>query len=231
LESLRIRTWVQVAPASLPRLEKGTNQFRYKLADKHGLRTLPWMQIPNMGDRKEMDRYWSRPPQDFDPERFQKRLKGEAEMLFRAPPGRKIKWMSLGGFFAAHQDKEASETANEIWYRASDSSNWKQVYSSDVPTWHSHWHYSVDQEVMFPRPEERVQVRYVGDPGLNGIRVNLHSVRPNEVLEESITVTHGYEVDGKLIEKRIRLDGPREYSIDCIEEPKNVFIRMEVDSQ
>jgi len=230
LESLRIRTWVQVAPASLPRLERGTNQFRYKLADKHGLRTLPWMQIPNMGSEEEMNRYWLRPPQDFAPERSQERLKGEAEILFSAPPGRKIKWMSLGGFFASHRGRQAAETSNEIWYRTSKSLDWKQIYSANVPAWHSHWHYSVDQEVVLPKPADQVQIRYVGDPGLNGVRVNLHSVKPDETLDESITVTHGYEVDGQLMEKRIRLDGPSEYSIDCLEEPKNVFIRMEVDS-
>ncbi|MEK7399082.1 MAG: hypothetical protein AAB116_19270, partial [Candidatus Poribacteria bacterium] len=70
LESMRIQTWVQVAPASLPRLRKGLNHLKFKLYDKHGLPTTQWLQIPNMGDRKEMSRYWVKEPEDYDPKRF-----------------------------------------------------------------------------------------------------------------------------------------------------------------
>jgi len=228
LESIRIRTWVQVAPASLPRLGKGVNQLSYRLGDKHGLHSLPWLQIPNMGSREEMSRYWSQPPLDYDPERFQERLKGEVELTFTPPPGRTIKWMSLGGFFSTHRGKQATRTANAIWYRTADSREWLQVHGANIPQWHSHWHYSFDQEVVLPKTADQVQVRYVGDPGVNGIRVNLHSVKPEEEPEQSIAVIHGYELDGELKESRFVLDGPTEYSIECPKEPKNIFIRMEM---
>jgi len=101
LKSLRMRTWVQVAPASLPRLKTGVNHLRFKTGDKHGFPTTPSMQTPFMGEREEMSRYWLREPRDYDPDRFQQRVKGEMDLLFAAPPGRKIQWMSLGGFFTA----------------------------------------------------------------------------------------------------------------------------------
>jgi hypothetical protein len=70
----------------------------------------------------------------------------------------------------------------------------------------------------------------VGRPGVNGIRVNLHSVIGRETLVETLKVTHGYEVDGILKEERVLLDEPKEYTIECSGEPNNVFIRMEVPS-
>jgi hypothetical protein len=145
LETLRIRTWVQVAPASLPRLKKGVNHLRYKIEDKHGLPTLPWLQIPNMGSAEEMNRYWASPSQDFDPGRYQERLKGEGELSFPAPPGRKIVWLSLGGFFSSHRGARAVETENQIWYQPADSTEWRLAHTSEVPEWHSHWHYAFDR--------------------------------------------------------------------------------------
>jgi hypothetical protein len=55
-------------------------------------------------------------------------------------------------------------------------------------------------------------------------------VRPDETLDKSIEVIHGYELDGDLKEERVHLDGPTDYSINCPQEPKNIFVRMEVAS-
>ena len=177
LESLRIKTWVQVAPASLPRLKKGVNHLQYATGDKNGQNTVPWMQIPNMGDAAEMARYWSGKPKDYDPKRTTQRLRGEGEIVFTAPPGRVIQWMSLGGFFNAYQEKEAPKTRNEIWYATDDSEHWVMAYRANVPDWHQHWHYAFDKEVPLVRPAQKVRVKYIGNPGVNGIRVNVHSVR------------------------------------------------------
>jgi hypothetical protein len=188
------------------------------------------MQIPNMGSTKEMNRYWLTPPRNFDPERYQERLKGEMELLFPAPPARKLVWMNLGGFFASYQSEKASETANEIWYQASNSTEWKCVHRSNIPPWHDHWHYSWDREIRLDELSDYVRVRYVGNPGVNGIRVNLHSIKPGEVPGKELAVTHGYEIDGELIEETVLLEGSRDYIIDCRAEPRNVYIKMEVPS-
>jgi hypothetical protein len=230
LQSLRIRTWVQVAPASLTRLKKGVNHLRFKVGDKHGRPTLPWLQVPNMGDREEMGRYWVREPQDYDPERFTARLKGEMELLFPAPPGRRIQWLSLGGHFSTHQREAAVNTKNEIWYARGDSNEWQLAYRAEVPTWHSHWHYSYDQEIQLDEPVEQVRVRYVGQPGVNAVRVNLHSLQPGETPAQGLIVTHGFNMEGRLHEERFVLDRPTEYTFECPQEPEDVFIRMEVPS-
>lgn len=230
LESLRIRTWVQVAPASLPRLKKGVNHLQYATGDKKGYSSVPWMQIPNMGDAEEMALYWSEKPKDYDPKRTTQRLKGEGEMVFEAPPGRLIQWMSLGGFFNSYQGKDAPKTRNEIWYATEDSDHWVMAYRANVPDWHEHWHYAFDKEVPLLRPARKVRVKYIGNPGVNGIRVNLHCVRAEEKPDKALVVTHAFTMNGKMQEKKVALDGSGGYTIECASEPENVSIRLEVPS-
>lgn len=230
LEDLGIATWVQVAPASLPRLAKGTNHMQYGLGDKLCYNTLPWMEIPNMGDGAEMATWFSGKVRDYDPARKTQRLKGDAEIVFKAPPGRQIQWMSLGGFFSSFQEKEAPKTRNEIWYALNDSDHWVMAYRSNVPDWHQHWHYAFDKEVPLLRPVEQVRVKYIGNPGVNGIRVNLHSLRPDEKPDTAVVVTHTYTMKGKQEQKRLAFDTPTAYTVDCASEPENVSIKIEVPS-
>ncbi len=230
LRTLQIRTWVQVAPASLPRLQKGLNKLTYRVGDKYGLPTVPTFEIPNMGDPECMARYFEKPPSDYNPKRFTARLKGEAVIEFRAPPGRKIVWASIGGFLSTHQGKAAARTANEIAYALSESGPFVEIHRSHVPNWQGHWHYAFDREVKFPRPSDILRVRYVGRPGVNGVRVNLHTIKPGEVPERSVIVTHGYRMAGKLVEKKIHLKGPCTYTVNCPQEPENLFIRLSVPS-
>lgn len=230
LKSLRMQTWVQVAPASLPRLKQGVNRLRYQNGDKHGLATTPWMQSPFLGDREKIGQYWKGEPRDFDPNRFQSRVKGEMELVFPAPPGRRIEWMSVGGFFAAHRREHANKTANEIWYATDDADDWQQVYKSEVPDWNDHWHYGWDGDMRFSEPVRQVRVRYVGNPGVNAVRVNLHSSRSEPSATSPVSVTHGYELDGKLVEKHFEFSGANDYSIECPGTPKNIFIAFQVPS-
>ncbi len=230
LRSLGIRTWVQVAPISLPRLRKGLNNLEYKTRDQHGFASTPWMQIPNMGDRDEMSVYWTEPPADYDPDRKNQRLKGPMDLVFQAPPGRKIRWVSLGGFFQSHRGEEAVKTANEILYAPGGDAEWIRAYRANVPTWHGHWHYAYDTEVRLDEPAEMIRVRYVGDPGVNGIRVNLHSVRPGFARDDRVTVTHSFKVNGKTVNRKFTFDRPQRYTIDCPAEPEDEFVRLEVPS-
>jgi len=46
-----------------------------------------------------------------------------------------------------------------------------------------------------------------------------------------LIVTHGFKMGGQLQERRFVLDRPTEYTLECPEEPEDVFIRMEVPSK
>ena len=228
LKSLQIKTWVQVAPISLPRLKKGLNRLEYKTRDQHGLATTPWMQIPNMGDRSEMSRYWTAPPADYDPNRKLERLRGQMELTFSAPPGRKIRRASIGGFFRTYHRERAPETANEMWIAAGAAGDWKRIYRAAVPAWHNHWHYAWDHEVVLDEPAETIRVRYIGAPAVNGVRVNLHSVKAGEVKDDAVVVTHGFNMGERLVTRTFTFDRPQRYTIDCPSDPEDVFLKLAV---
>jgi hypothetical protein len=229
LGALGIRTWVQVAPISLPRLRQGLNRLEYKTRDQHGLASTPWMQIPNMGDRREMSRYWAAPPADFDPEgRKLARLSGAMELVFDAPPGRKIQWASVGGFFRSYNGAQAPRTANEMWYAAGEGGEWKQLHRAAIPEWQQHWHYAYDREIMLDRPADRLRVRYVGAPAVNGARVNLHSVATRPAPDDPVRVTHRFLMAGREVERSFTFDRPQRYTIECPAEPEDVSIRIEI---
>jgi hypothetical protein len=230
LTALRIRTWVQVAPISLPRLKQGLNHLHFALHDKHGLPTTPSMQIPNMGDAQEMARYWVAPPEDYNPARRNPRLVGPMELIFDAPPGKQIKWASLGGYFSSYQKAEAPNTANEMWYAVNDADDWTLAYRANVPDWQSHWHYAYDQEILLDKPVERLRVRYVGKPGVNGVRVNLHSLKREPVTSDPVTVTHTFKMDGNVQTKTFTFDKPSDYTIQCPSTPEDISIQLAVPS-
>jgi hypothetical protein len=84
--------------------------------------------------------------------------------------------------------------------------------------------------VPLVRPAEKVRVKYIGNPGVNGIRVNIHSSRPEEKADTAVVVTHTFKMDGKVVEKKVVLDKPKAYTIDCPSEPQDVSVKLEVPS-
>ena len=114
LRALEITTWVQVHPASLPSLRKGTNAMRYVTGDHHGLDTRVVEIRTNGSDRADFFKYLAEPPRDFDPERTSSRARGPFTARVSAPPGRKIAWFSGGGSFTALQGDAAPRTANAM---------------------------------------------------------------------------------------------------------------------
>ena len=59
---MEITTWVQVHPASLPSLRKGTNQMRYVTGDHYGLDTQVVEIRTNGSDRADFLKYLAEPP-------------------------------------------------------------------------------------------------------------------------------------------------------------------------
>jgi hypothetical protein len=104
------------------------------------------------------------------------------------------------------------------------------AYRANVPDWHEHWHYAYDKEVPLVRPAKKVRVKYIGNPGVNGIRVNLHSARAEEKADTAVLITHAFKMGGKLQEKKVALNSPKGYTIECASEPQDVSIRVEVPS-
>ena len=226
LKTMKIDTWVQVAPMSLPQLKRGTNRCRYEMGDRYGRATMPMFVEPNVADPHDLKRYVVKMPRDYDPTRRTARIRGEVIVKLESPPGALIDWLTVGACFNTHQQQEASKTANSIAYAVGDPADFVPLYRASVPVWANHWRYQWDQDVQLKEPAPVVFVKYTGEPGLNVIRATLHLKR-SRAPGTGLQITHGYKIGGVLTENRVKMPGPGDYTINVDENPENIFIRME----
>ena len=230
VRSMKIETWVQVAPISLPRLKRGRNKCRFEMGDRYGLATLPTLIRPNVCDPDDLKQYATQRPTDYDPGKLSSRIRGDVIVKYRAPVGRKICWLTIGGAFTTHQNNGAEQTDNRIAYAIDEAENFTEIYHAEVPTWVNHWKYQWDQDLRLADPAEVVYVRYTGKPAVNVVRATLHC-EPATPTSSAIEITHGYLLRGKLVEKKVTMDAPGDYAVTCDGDPENVLVRMAVPSK
>src|SRR5262249_42574886 len=157
-------------------LRQGKNVMEYRTGDHHGLPTRVVEVRTNGSDRDDFLKYLSEKPKDFDPSRKTARARGPFVVKVPAPPGCKIAWLSAGGNFMTHQHEGAKKTSNTIAVALDEPKDFRTVYRADVPADQDHWHYNVDREVKLDRPARVVYLRYVGDPGVNNLRIYAHCI-------------------------------------------------------
>ncbi|MHC4300297.1 MAG: hypothetical protein ACYS7Y_23735, partial [Planctomycetota bacterium] len=187
INSLSIKTWVQVAPASLPVLMQGKTTFQYYTGDRYGQRTIPMLINPNTADPEGLKRYVMEMPVDYDPNRHTCRIRGNVILRLAAPPGTKISWFTVGGTFRTHQGEQARKTDNRIAYAVDHPKGFKDIYNSQVPAWVNHWRYNWDEDVILSDPTDTVYIKYTANTGLNTIRACLHLL-PNSAPSDNLRV-------------------------------------------
>jgi hypothetical protein len=231
LRALEITTWVQVHPASLPSLRKGTNAMRYATGDHYGLDTQVVEVHTNGSDRADFFKYLAEPPRDFDPQRTSSRARGPFTARVSAPPGRKIAWFSGGGSFTALQGDEAPRTANAMAWSGDRDGPFVEFYRADVPAGQSHWHYNADVEVRLPTPTKTVFIRYTGDPGVNNLRIYAHCLADAPTRRSPVVITHAWREGSRLKAKSVRLEEPGPYEITTEAEPVDEYVELAVPSR
>jgi len=228
LRSLEITTWVQLHPASLPSLRKGVNKMRYVTGDHYGLPTRVVEIRTNGSDREDFLKYLSQPPKDFDPTRKTSRARGRFVAKVQAPPGSKIAWFSAGGNFQAHQGANAPRTNNSMAYAVENPTDFKRFYKAEIPAGQAHWHYNADVEVKLAKPAKTVFIEYVGDPGVNNLRIYAHCLDDRPRPSTPVVITHKWTENGATRTKTVTLDKPSSYEITAADEPTDVSVEIAV---
>ena len=145
-----------------------------------------------------------------------------------APPGAKIAWFSGGGNFCAHQGGGAPDTRNAMAYALDAPDGFTEFYRAQVPAGQDHWHYNADVEVRPERAAKTVFIRYVGDPGVNNLRIYAHCLDDAPPPPAPVSITHVWTEAGARKEKTVTLDGPGGYEITCDADPTDESIEMSV---
>src|SRR5262245_48212430 len=231
VRSLEITTWVQVHPASLPALRKGTNTMCLVTGDHYQLPTRVLEIAPGLAKSEEFLKYLAEPPRDYDPARRTSRLRGSFVVKVPALPGARIAWFSAGASFVTHQGATAQNTRNTIAYAVDEPKEFREIYRADVPTDQSHWHYNVDREVKLDVPARAVFVRYVGDPAVNNIRLYAHCLDDPPRVSAPVRVTHRWTESGESKSKQVDLAGSAEYEIVTGTEPVDESIEIAVPAR
>jgi hypothetical protein len=230
VRSLEITTWVQVHPASLPSLRKGKNEMRYVTGDHYGLDGHVVEIRTNWGDKGDFLKVLSEPPKDFDFTRTSSRARGPFVAKVSAPPGMKIAWFSGGGNFTTHQGEAAPKTANTMAWAADPAADFKEFYRAEVPAGQNHWHYNADVEVKLDTPARAVSVRYVGDPGVNNVRIFAHCVEDAPRSPTPVKITHAWREKGELKTQSVSLAKPGPYEVTAGDDPVDESIELAVPS-
>ncbi len=231
VRSLEITTWVQLHPASLPSLRRGTNSMRYVSGDHYGLNTRVVEIRPNGADKEDLLKHCSHRPSDYDPARKTSRIQGRFVVKVPAPPGTKVAWFSGGGNFATHQGGAATGTANTMAWAADEPAGFRQFYEAKVPAGQGHWHYNADVEVRLPKPAKTVYLEYVGKPAVNNVRIYAHCVEDRPVPATPVVVTHRWTEKGAEKTRTVTLETDEGgYEIVCEDDPTDVSIELSVPS-
>lgn len=230
LRRLRISTWVQVAPASLPALKPGRNAMKFVTGDHYGLPTRVVETRTRASDPEQLLKYLVAPPQDYDPQRKTARIRGTITARVSAPPGTAIAWFTATAQFATHQQESARDTKNRIAYSVNEGQEFYTIYESNVPTYTNHWHYNAAQEVRLDTPADTIHVRFTGDPALNNFAVYAHclSLRPH--LPPPVTVTHVWKENDVIRQAQLILQQPGDYEVTVDGDPINESVELAIAS-
>lgn len=236
VRSLKITTWVQLAPATLPELKSGDNEFELKTGDHYGLQTRVLPIQPNTTDENAFLHYLLRAPREYDPATTNGRARGPMIARLPALPKTKIAWFSAGASFGMGVGPQAPAPGNSIEYAVNVPRDYRPLFvdkpagigAIERPTEQSHWHYNVDREVRLEAPAGAVYVRFDGNP-LNAYRLFAHCVEESPRPQSALRVVHSWTEAGQP-KKHVQVlePGANQYQVRTGTDPVSVSIEMSI---
>ena len=240
VRSLKITSWVQLAPAALPAIKAGDNSFSLKTGDHYGLPTRVLSIQPNSTDENAFLHYLLRPPKNYDPTSRSARAQGALVARLPSLPRTRIAWFSAGASFAMGVGPDARPPLNSISYAVNAPRDYRPLFVDGPagvnpisrPTPSSHWHYNVDREQRLDPPASAVYVRYEGNPALNAYRLFAHCLDEAPRPPTPLIVKHQWMEAGALKEQAQTLaPGVDQYQVTAGADPVNVAIELSVPSE
>jgi hypothetical protein len=229
LGALRLGTWTQLAPASLPRLTRGLNRLSFVWGDRRREPTEMASLEPNFSDPADLQRWGVETDGKYDPADVSARVRGPVTLQVTAPPGQELRWLHVGGSFNAHHGD--AKQPDRLLFSLDPSTGWKLLRQERPPDWVQHWYYNLESDLELSRPAPSVWLRLDPAVAVNGLRVYTHSAREDAEQLGPVLVTHTYRAGGKEHRASFRFAKPQPYEIFCEDDPENVTVTMSVPSR
>jgi hypothetical protein len=232
LGSLKVTTWTQLAPLSLPRLKAGVNHMEFQRGDKYGLNTWTVPITPECSDIAELKPYLYG-KYDYDAERRRDRFHGPVTFKLAAPEGSRIEWLHISAGLWSRYDTRPVKSGDRFLVAVDEPKDFKDVWQAEVPDWIEHWYFRGQKEVKLDRPSKVVYVRIEPTYGLLNVAFHLHVSRTGQgagAAAQPVVVTHKYRVDASEKTVARELAKPGAYTVTCECEPQNVSVTVAAPS-
>jgi hypothetical protein len=218
----------QAAQMPLPALKPGPNRITLDLGDQTEVMEF----FPELKTQEDllryaievkdlrMSKYYIEPPSGGT---------GEATFRVTAPAGRELAWLLVGGIMRTSNPAHPDEFI-EIAVSAGVPTDFKTVWTSDVPPEIEHWQYEVDHRVDLPAGTREAFVRYRLnrlDEGALGVpRIVAHYRRPQPAtLPDGVRLTYAWRENGRSkTHEQVVTTFPFTYTIDV---PADATVEMD----
>ena len=226
LQSLKVTTWTQLAPLSLPRLKAGVNHLEFQVGDKYGLNTWTIPVAPDCSDIAELKPYLHG-DYNYDAQRRRDRFQGPVTVKLEAPEGARIEWLHIDAGLWSDYSSKPVKSGDKILVALDEPKDFREVWRAEVPDWIDHWYFRGNQEVKLDRPARAIYVRIEPTYGLLNMAFYLHVSRADKnagPAHPAVTVTHRFKINAA--EKTVTQDMPKpgSYTVTCDGQPENVSV-------
>lgn len=225
VKSIRVSTWVQLAPVALPTVRPGENRFDLKTRDHYGLESLPLLVDANGPDENEFLKYAIRPPRELNPDDGQRRAVGPFSLRIPARAGSRIAWLSVAASLTA-----VPGGAHEalLGVAAGRPAGFVALDLPVLPGEHNHWHHQFFRDVQLDQPAETVYLQLEGRPALNAYRVVAHCIPRESQPASRLQVTHRWREAGVEKESVHELEEGANYQVIAGDQIENVAVEYRV---
>jgi hypothetical protein len=194
VKSLKITTWVQIAPGALPAVQPGANAFQYRTGDAFGERTRAVVVTANTADENSFLRPVIRPPREFHPGDKAARVIGPFTLRLGTPYG-KIAWFTVGGTFANVAASPAAASAR-IGYAMGQPVGLTPLELPTLSADHAGTIYHIDRRVRPEAPVTSVYLAMEGQPALQALRLTAHVTQDHSHDASPVVITHKWTESG-----------------------------------
>jgi hypothetical protein len=218
--SLKITTWVQLAPGSLPAVQTGANRFQLRTGDPFGEPTRAVVVTANTSNENSFLRPVIHPPKQFEPESQTARVIGPFTLRLGTPYSAKVAWFTVGGTFA--NDPAAPQTAA--------ARGFAPLELPALSAAHGGANYHVDRRVRLDAPANSVYLSVEGQPALNQLRATAHVLPDRPTVRSPLVITHRWTEAGAAKEHIVTTAAATEtYAFDAGADVVNQAIELRVD--
>ncbi len=175
VKSLKITTWLQLSPRSLPRIVPGEQTFQVRRHDEFGRPTRVFSGITSTAAENSFLAPVIRPPREVQPGDASRRVSGPFTVRISPPLGTQLAWFRYGGRFAV--DAQHPETGEILLgYQASRPMFFSLSPAPPLPVDHSGADRHYNEQILLGQRTKAAYARIEGRPALNDLRLVTHGV-------------------------------------------------------